>query len=265
MPAANSTFVPCTQCHKPVKRTARHRRITKNHFCGFRCYGIWQRTHRLGVGRKRVKVKCTYCGRTLHKQLNQILGSGRAFCDGPCYWAWRLETSFLSGPDNKTWKGGSVGYRGPNWTKQKRAARTRDKNTCQRCGIRGKHLPVHHVKPFRLFRGDYVSANRLDNLVTLCGRCHGDAEQEFWKQHPEYAAESPFPINPTKTCKDCGMTYSSRSGNSASCDDCCTNVCGGCGKKFYRRRGRDKAIVYCSKQCWQTSHNNPRVTNSRRT
>lgn len=265
MPAANSVYVPCTQCSKPVKRTARHRRITKKHFCGFRCYGRWQRVHRVGFGRKRLKIKCLYCGRVCSKQPNQVLESGRAFCNGPCYWAWRGEVSFLSGPDNSTWKGGSVGYRGPNWTQQSRAARKRDNNTCQRCGKKERGMAVHHVVPFRLFDGDYKTANQLTNLSTLCGYCHGKAEQEFWASHPEYAAESPFPLRPIKMCKDCGTEYVSRSGSSNSCDQCCTRDCGNCGKEFYRRRGRNKPIVYCSKKCWRVYHSSPRFTSSAKT
>ena len=264
MLAYNSRTVRCTQCGKEISRTARHRKITKKPFCGFYCYGAWQRKHRKGVGRVRVKVACTHCGKVNSKQLCQVLLSGRSFCDGPCYWAWRSEVSFLSGTDNVTWKGGSVGYRGPNWAGQQRAARKRDKNTCQHCDSK-VNLAVHHIRPFRLFEGNYKTANLLSNLLTLCGYCHGRAEQAFWKSHPELNSESPFPITPTRVCKDCGKEYVSRSGASYSCDGCCTRQCSKCGKTFYRRRNRNKEAVYCSKKCWQTSHNNPRLTNSLRT
>jgi len=72
--------------------------------------------------------------------------------------------------------------RGPNWAAQRRAARERDQFTCQVCGATEKSLgrehDVHHIRPFREFgyvpgvNDNYIKANALDNLVTLCRSCH---------------------------------------------------------------------------------------------
>jgi 5-methylcytosine-specific restriction endonuclease McrA len=49
------------------------------------------------------------------------------------------------------------------WQKLRRAARLRDGNRCVRCGA-GERLSVHHA-----VEGSSV----LDDLLTLCARCHG--------------------------------------------------------------------------------------------
>ncbi len=70
---------------------------------------------------------------------------------------------------------------GPNWQEQRRAARARDGYKCTRCGIPEspeQQHHVHHIKPFYTFgyvRGEntnYLAANVLDNLQTLCPSCH---------------------------------------------------------------------------------------------
>lgn len=67
---------------------------------------------------------------------------------------------------------------GPNWNVQKQKARERDNFTCQVCGAKETHQPhhVHHKVPFRSFP-DFLAANRLDNLLTLCPACHLRVEQ----------------------------------------------------------------------------------------
>jgi DEAD/DEAH box helicase domain-containing protein len=91
----------------------------------------------------------------------------------------------LIGEKNPLWKGGHSGDRGPNWDRQRREARKRDGYRCQCCGIKQKKKKahaVHHIVPFREFgyiRGinhNYVQANELSNLITLCASCHNKAE-----------------------------------------------------------------------------------------
>jgi len=62
---------------------------------------------------------------------------------------------------------------------QKILARERDKYTCRRCmtPVRGKRAHVHHVVPERCFDSP-EEAHRLENLVTLCDRCHLKTEWE---------------------------------------------------------------------------------------
>lgn len=77
---------------------------------------------------------------------------------------------------------------GTNWGVQRELARERDGFTCQICGIKeqDRSHDVHHIKPLRAFTyglssSDNISevyelANRLENLITLCPKCHRRAE-----------------------------------------------------------------------------------------
>ena len=67
---------------------------------------------------------------------------------------------------------------GPHWGEIRAAVRARDGYTCAICGMpegdRQHH--VHHKIPFRNF-SDRDTANRMENLITLCPSCHRQAEQ----------------------------------------------------------------------------------------
>ncbi|MBC7227702.1 MAG: DEAD/DEAH box helicase [Thermoflexales bacterium] len=75
---------------------------------------------------------------------------------------------------------------GPDWPAQRAAALARDGYRCRHCGAperEGHPLEVHHLVPFALFgyipgvNDFYRLANRLENLITLCGACHRRAER----------------------------------------------------------------------------------------
>lgn len=81
------------------------------------------------------------------------------------------------------WKGGGEPYYGENWHEQRRKTLRRDGFKCQRCGTTNEEhkeeheigLDVHHIVPLREF-DTRENANQLDNLVTLCRRCHNRLE-----------------------------------------------------------------------------------------
>lgn len=80
--------------------------------------------------------------------------------------------------DTRSWNNDPNHY-GPNWNRQRNLARQRDRFTCQVCGApeQADHPHhIHHIKPFRTFP-DFIAANQLENLITLCSACHKRAEQ----------------------------------------------------------------------------------------
>lgn len=72
---------------------------------------------------------------------------------------------------------------GPNWAAQREKALERDARRCRTCGADGPLLHVHHIRPFREFgyvsgeNENYRPANQVENLITLCPRCHQRAEE----------------------------------------------------------------------------------------
>ncbi|MGH2521369.1 MAG: DEAD/DEAH box helicase [Anaerolineales bacterium] len=110
------------------------------------------------------------------------------------YWLWippalvdqLAEEGILVGPN----------HYGPNWEQQRNAARVRDSYRCRQCGKPESPSPeageggrrpggghdVHHLVPFRSFgyvpglNENYILANDLDNLITLCRACHSRLE-----------------------------------------------------------------------------------------
>lgn len=72
------------------------------------------------------------------------------------------------------WKDGSDDWRGYNWTEMRLKALKRDNFLCQNCNGPGNQ--VHHIVPFRSFNGEYIKANEMSNLMTVCASCHTHIE-----------------------------------------------------------------------------------------
>lgn len=83
------------------------------------------------------------------------------------------------------------GY-GPNWSKQRKKALERDNYACQICGSdsdeHSQELSVHHIRPRRQFDGNWEQ-NRLENLITVCPRCHGKVEGKWMDSDSDEFAE----------------------------------------------------------------------------
>jgi 5-methylcytosine-specific restriction endonuclease McrA len=105
------------------------------------------------------------------------------FCSRQCSAEWRAKNKVFAGSKNPAWSGGYDDYYGPNWSQQRKLALERDKYTCQICtsirhNNKDKELSVHHIIPFDDYNyipdenDNYLQANVLDNLLTLCMRCH---------------------------------------------------------------------------------------------
>lgn len=86
------------------------------------------------------------------------------------------------GENHPSWKGGRNGlYYGHDWGRISNSIIERDNHTCQRCNVKENELPknwalqVHHIKPLREC-DSLEEANKPENLITLCNRCHGIVE-----------------------------------------------------------------------------------------
>ncbi len=128
--------------------------------------------------------------RVIRRYTSETLGQGEIDLPPQCF-----ETTaywFYLGPDltERLVEAGLIllpNDYGPSWAAQRSAARVRDGCRCRQCGLSeedaGRQHDVHHIRPFRTFgyvRGEnenHLQANRLDNLITLCRRCHHAVER----------------------------------------------------------------------------------------
>lgn len=238
-------IVTCTQCGGKFKRPAYHVLMTKNPFCGFACYGAWQKEHphRHRSPEPKIKTPCITCGAPVERTKSKSVS--RVFCNRKCVGKWR--SVHKCGENSPTWRGGSTASRGPNWQHQAAVARDRDSNTCCRCGLYALSLHVHHIRPFHLF-DDYRKANELSNLVTLCPGCHRREDAEFWRANPDLRAQVPINMRAV-ACVKCHADFVPNSGAHRVCLVCCSAVCVECNKLFVSRRCTSRTVKYCGKKC----------------
>jgi len=80
---------------------------------------------------------------------------------------------------------------GKNWTVQRGLALERDGGKCRVCGKKpdGWNNDVHHIIPVHKFNGDYIAANDLGNLITLC-RYHHNQIEMGWMPLPVEGSQS---------------------------------------------------------------------------
>ena len=120
---------------------------------------------------KRIAVECACgCGEVfkITEARYKLNVTGKHFKNRKHYENW------FRGENCTFFLGGHTNYYGADWRKQRKLARKRDV-ICQHCGKtkqeNGKELDVHHIIPFRYFNKS-EEANKLDNLITLCIKCH---------------------------------------------------------------------------------------------
>lgn len=166
----------CDNCKNPFYRSPANRlKRGSGQYCSRKCMAA------AFTGRQSPKKgthptkPCDQCGTLLTRPAWWMAQNRMAFCNHRCFGAWKAAN--WRGENNPSWVGGKPHYYGPNWKRQSRECRRRDKHQCQLCGIHEtmwrRALDVHHIKPFRFFgKDEYKAANKLTNLITLCGRCH---------------------------------------------------------------------------------------------
>lgn len=88
------------------------------------------------------------------------------------YWLALDEDSVRSLQQGGVWASGENDY-GPRWDEVRHQILVRDQHTCQVCGKvpPDTSLHVHHLVPIRSFPS-HREANRPENLLTVCPRCH---------------------------------------------------------------------------------------------
>lgn len=155
----------------------------QNRFCSSQCrseFGAQQPKTRKNSTVYVTKI-CEYCSKKYKLTLAYTKLRKSRFCSEQC--RSNKMSIEMQGENNPNWNGGTVDQSayGPNWERQKRKAKRRDNHTCQVCSYKSggnRFLDVHHIIPIKTFDGDYKSANKLDNLISLCRTCHAKVEKD---------------------------------------------------------------------------------------
>lgn len=171
----NTVERSCDECGDDITVNEYYLDKQENFFCSENCHT----EHQLEYDRY---GECTWCGDEFELQPRQRFGTSTPLCSTECSRRWMSEQR--SGDGNPMWRGGKRRYYGPNWIQSRSKVIERDNEECQLCGTTrndhydkyGRDLDVHHITPLREFEDDYESANRSENLVTLCRQCHVTVE-----------------------------------------------------------------------------------------
>lgn len=171
----------CGVCGKEVTRAVSLLKHS-NVFCSKECFSKYRSISikgRLHPNFNSVEVKCEVCGITFFEPQSRVdIGKGR-FCSLKCK-RFYFSKNF-TGERNHHWSGGSARYRGKNWEQQRKRALFRDDFLCTICGAKD-NLHVHHKTPYKEFNGNYMEANKLSNLQTVCCSCHSSIEVRVLSQ-----------------------------------------------------------------------------------
>lgn len=237
----------CEFCDNPFKMKEYLLNKCKLHFCSSKCYGLWQRgkssNERAGRPniKQRVIKKCEGCD--IEMILTPYEFHVKKFCSHKCFW------NYNQGENNSSYRGFSSRYRGPNWETQRKLQLMNDSYRCFLCKSENE-LNVHHIEPFALF-DDYEDANQLENLITLCNKCHGEVETQYNKLYPDINNRKipnikPHPID----CKLCNTPFSPLSHAGKICNSCKTFNCEICDKEFISDKiSKNRIPRFCSKEC----------------
>jgi 5-methylcytosine-specific restriction endonuclease McrA len=164
--------VNCKFCGKEIELQLWYYQHGTEHFCNRQCYDAYQK-------QGSQELNCDFCGKLVYIKPVFVKTLEHHFCSKSCYRKWLHFNRVYQ--NNPNWKGTRLYYYGPNWSDQQDLARKRDHETCQLCGCtaEARKLDVHHRIAFRKFGlKNYLLANELNNLITLCRPCHPRAEKE---------------------------------------------------------------------------------------
>lgn len=158
----------CDVCGKEIiVKRMRYITNTTGNYCSLECFRTYQKNRYL-------TFECLNCKNEFSVKASRPRYD-RHFCCRQCH------RDYARGENSLLYSGGTSQYRGINWRKQRNDAYDRDGGVCQYCHHsprKGQRLnAVHHIRPYKEFNGDYVAANDLSNLITLCHQCHPRAER----------------------------------------------------------------------------------------
>ena len=121
----------------------------------------------------RVDTQCEHCGETFTVLETRFKETPCRFCSHECLCDWMSELMYEGDRPPNVYNG--------DWLSVRDGALDRDNHECQICGKTqediGNEPDVHHIDPIRTF-DDPQDAHTLDNVITLCRKCHRNVETD---------------------------------------------------------------------------------------
>jgi hypothetical protein len=177
----------CFVCNKELYLNKYHFDKSKLHFCSLECFGKDRSIRFTGENNPTyysIKTQCDFCKKDIEIKNHQLKRTKKHFCSRKC--CGQYKSKYLIGFKVYNFKGNHNrnlrDFRGPGWNFARKQALIRNNYTCQICGKHknelGKNPDVHHKIPYKIFGGSfYKEANKLENLMTLCNKCHKEYEE----------------------------------------------------------------------------------------
>jgi hypothetical protein len=147
------TICLCSCCGSEFYKFA----YTKKKYCSRKCSYIAKRIYD-----RQIKT-CKYCNKEFLYTPRPNSNSPGSYCSIKC-----RNSDYSAKAPNYGLAGGR-----PRWrSKRDKFLNEFGNNFCAYCGKREGRLMVHHIEPYRVSKND-----NIENLVTLCGKCHSKFEK----------------------------------------------------------------------------------------
>lgn len=179
----------CHYCGETNEKYPSSLAQAEKNFCDKECHIKHQvekevdETHNFYKGGPAI-VHCAECGSELERKPCLLDRSENFFCDGECEGAWKSRN--LRGSNHPRWSEDTLQFSyGGSWEKKREERLEKDDYECVVCNKsnaqeeidHGRGLSVHHIQKARKFLQDdgtldEETAHRIENLITLCSKCH---------------------------------------------------------------------------------------------
>jgi hypothetical protein len=177
------TEFQCENCGVLARKRTYRMNAGSHKFCSKKCHHEWATKQTPLYWRT---LTCVICSVEFKRSRYFVETRGDAkCCSRQCLN--KYNSIIKQREKNVNWNGGSqTKDYGPNWFWQKKQARKRDSFRCVLCHVQPHvwKLDVHHITAFKTFgwvpgeNENYLQANDLANLITLCRTCHRKVEKK---------------------------------------------------------------------------------------
>lgn len=176
--------VRCSNCGSELDRPPHRVDRSENQFCDRDCNDAYLHGREAPESHNfrregKSQYECDHCGKSFERYPSRVVGE-KTFCSFEC------KNDALRGSRKH-----GIHY-GSNWKEQRKKRLEKDGYECVICQKgneqekidNGQSLHVHHIRKARNYRIkgnqiDYEKANRIENLITLCVKCH-----HWWEDIP---------------------------------------------------------------------------------